>query len=346
MLRVGKAELQNIEKASKMKVASSFFVFALAASLGSAASADEYIIGEGVNPGEARNKPRLTVKVDGQSGGKTFSPDEASGMTVTCTIDVSGANQAYCSTGYHVYYSDRLSLTKNKLGNINVVPGADQEADNQALAFTNNNAPKEDPTVPEGWKGFFVSTAGNGNVGLDGTMWKFSFKLPDDLQGGEVFPIDILYKVADSAADMFASASPNSPESKNMEAYLFTKGIYTASNPNPFGVEGLPADADGYIAIAVPPPVVSNVVARQRWPWNGLVDVDYEIGGETKGFKAEISFDEQGGLSRHWTATNFLAGAEPTLNRGYNRATWDAKAAGATNVVTEVQATVKLLHEE
>ena len=131
-----------------------------------------------------------------------------------------------------------------------------------------------------------------------------------------------------------------------MEAYLFTKGIYTASNPNPFGVEGLPADADGYIAIAVPPPVVSNVVARQRWPWNGLVDVDYEIGGETKGFKAEISFDEQGGLSRHWTATNFLAGAEPTLNRGYNRATWDAKAAGATNVVTEVQATVKLLHEE
>lgn len=95
-----------------------------------------------------------------------------------------------------------------------------------------------------------------------------------------------------------------------------------------------------------PPPVVSNVVARQRWPWNGLVDVDYEIGGYTAGLKVEIEFDEQGGLSRHWTATNFLAGAEPTLNLGRNRATWDAKAAGATNVVTEVQATVKLLHEE
>ena len=76
------------------------------------------------------------------------------------------------------------------------------------------------------------------------------------------------------------------------------------------------------------------------------MDVDYEIGGYTAGLKVEIEFDEQGGLSRHWTATNFLAGAEPTLNRGYNRATWDAKAAGATNVVTEVQATVKLLHEE
>ena len=29
-----------------------------------------------------------------------------------------------------------------------------------------------------------------------------------------------------------------------------------------------------------PSPFVSNVVARQRWPWNGLVDVDYEVGGD------------------------------------------------------------------
>ena len=98
--------------------------------------------------------------------------------------------------------------------------------------------------------------------------------------------------------------------------------------------------------IKPPPPVVSNVVARQRWPWNGLVDVDYEIDIRTADCMVEIDFDEQGGLNRHWVATNFLAGAEPTLNRGHNRATWDAKAAGATNVVTEVQATVKLLHEE
>ena len=100
------------------------------------------------------------------------------------------------------------------------------------------------------------------------------------------------------------------------------------------------------VAIKPPPPVVSNVVARQRWPWNGLVDVDYDVDVRTTDVLVEIDIDEQGGLSRHWTATNFLAGAEPTLNRGYNRATWDAKAAGATNVVTEVQATVKLLHEE
>ena len=94
------------------------------------------------------------------------------------------------------------------------------------------------------------------------------------------------------------------------------------------------------------PPVVSNVVARQRWPWNGCVDVDYEIGGYTAGLKVQIEFDEQGGEGRHWTATNFLAGAEPTLTPGRNRATWDTTATGVTNVVTDVTATVKLVREE
>ena len=91
------------------------------------------------------------------------------------------------------------------------------------------------------------------------------------------------------------------------------------------------------------PPSVSNVVARQRWPWNGLVDVDYDIGGHTEGLKVEIEFDEQGG--RHWAATNFLAGAAPKLNPGRNRATWDTTADGATNITAEVKATVKLLKE-
>ncbi len=90
------------------------------------------------------------------------------------------------------------------------------------------------------------------------------------------------------------------------------------------------------------PPVVSNVVARQRWPWNGLVDVDYEIGGGTEGMKARISFAASD--SRSWTASSFLAGAEPSAEPGFHRATWDTKADGATNVVdAEVVATVTLV---
>ena len=88
---------------------------------------------------------------------------------------------------------------------------------------------------------------------------------------------------------------------------------------------------------------VSNVKARQRWPWNGLVDVDYEVGGYTEGLTARISFAEQGGAGRHWVATNFLNGATPSAEPGPHRATWDAAADGATNVAAAVVATVELV---
>ena len=105
------------------------------------------------------------------------------------------------------------------------------------------------------------------------------------------------------------------------------------------------AQADPFF---IPPPVVSNVVARQRWPWNGLVDVDYEVGGHESlltGLTARVSFAAADG--RSWTATNFLANAEPKAELGHNRATWDTKADGVTNVVAEhVTATVELLREE
>ena len=96
------------------------------------------------------------------------------------------------------------------------------------------------------------------------------------------------------------------------------------------------------------PPAVSNVVARQRWPWNGLVDVDYEVGGDTNllaGVTARITFEEriEGGTGRIWVASNFLAGAEPSVEPGPHRATWDTAADGLTDVVAEVKATVNLV---
>ena len=96
------------------------------------------------------------------------------------------------------------------------------------------------------------------------------------------------------------------------------------------------------------PPSVSNVVARQRWPWNGLVDVDYEVGGDTNllaGVTARITFEEQieGGTGRIWVASNFLAGAEPSVEPGLHRATWDTAADGVTDVVAAVKATVNLV---
>ena len=91
------------------------------------------------------------------------------------------------------------------------------------------------------------------------------------------------------------------------------------------------------------PPSVSNVVARQRYPWKGLVDVDYEVGGDTDGLAVRISFAEVG---HAWVATNFVAGHEPSAEPGHHRATWDTAAAGVTNVVAaEVIATVDFVQE-
>ena len=99
------------------------------------------------------------------------------------------------------------------------------------------------------------------------------------------------------------------------------------------------------VVIGPDPPSVSDVVARQRWPWNGLVDVDYTVGGDAAllaVLKARISFAAPDG--RSWVATNFLDGAEPSLEPGRHRATWDTKADGATNVVADgVAATVELV---
>jgi len=577
-------------------------------------SSDGNVVDENAHPDDALYKPVLTVTVDGKEGGRTFLLSEARGRAIDCTVKVSGANARYCATGLRVHHSDKLLLATNHLGRIAVEPG---EAVKQ-LARSN---PVEDPTAPAGMKGFFAATAGKANYGIDGTMWTFSFTLSDDVEPGDVLPIDIVFRASESGWDRFSCIEDNAA-GRNMEAYLFTKGIYTAVHTNAFAtgadvaacaaLAGIAGDADGYIAIAdpasvayplwvggvqvcetnkndilgdgtasfaesasggtlslsnatitathqfedewssgsntatvfsgegfdltisltgsnilqnadhplivdqghgygvrsqgdlaitgdgtlvagtnydgagirtdgnllideavvtahsgqdgirvggslaisnavvtacggsydgisggdgdiviadsvvtatgwagieadghtvavsgasvvtaeatwgdesewalcasalvlgdglaiaepaggafdggagcvldpatgkaalrvvigtPPPPFVTNVVARQRWPWNGLVDVDYEVGGSTNlfaGLEARISFAASDG--RSWIASNFLAGAEPSAEPGFHRATWDTKADGATNVVAaNVVATVALV---
>ena len=87
------------------------------------------------------------------------------------------------------------------------------------------------------------------------------------------------------------------------------------------------------------PPIVSNVVARQQWPWNGLVDIDYEIVGDSSGLKVEIDVAER---PKFFAAKTFVDEA-PSAAPGTHRVTWNAKADGATNVIAEVIATIKLL---
>ena len=78
---------------------------------------------------------------------------------------------------------------------------------------------------------------------------------------------------------------------------------------------------------------VENVTARQRWPWNNLVDVDYEITGAAAGeaFAIDVKAEWAGG-SKKAVATSFVT--EPIGACGVNRITWNF-GEDCPNVVAE-----------
>lgn len=82
---------------------------------------------------------------------------------------------------------------------------------------------------------------------------------------------------------------------------------------------------------------VLDVTARQRYPWNGLVDIDYSILGDARGLGLGVCVaDRQNGKT--FIATKFLA--EPSLAEGRHRITWDSKAENVDLISTNVIVTV------
>ena len=87
-------------------------------------------------------------------------------------------------------------------------------------------------------------------------------------------------------------------------------------------------------------PTVSDVTARQRYPWNGMVDIDYTISGDATGLKIEIGVeDRQNGKT--YFPTKFLS-ALP-VSAGRHRVTWSTEAEGVTIISTNVAVTVSLV---
>ena len=70
---------------------------------------------------------------------------------------------------------------------------------------------------------------------------------------------------------------------------------------------------------------ITGVTARQRWPWNSLVDVDFTIGGVAQGsaYYVDISATAAGG-DKKLCATTFVT--EPIASVGKNRIVWDLGA--------------------
>ena len=87
-------------------------------------------------------------------------------------------------------------------------------------------------------------------------------------------------------------------------------------------------------------PVVQNVTAKQRYPWNGMVDIDYEITGDATGMWLEVGVEDvQNGKT--YTPTKFLSALPVT--EGRHRITWSTEAEGVTIVSTNVAVTLSIV---
>ena len=85
---------------------------------------------------------------------------------------------------------------------------------------------------------------------------------------------------------------------------------------------------------------VTDVAAKQRWPWNNLVDVDFTVSapaGETYMVVLDASCDEG---ARKFSATTFLS--EPTAMNGANHVTWNFGADYPNVRADDIQVTVSL----
>jgi len=72
-------------------------------------------------------------------------------------------------------------------------------------------------------------------------------------------------------------------------------------------------------------PIVSDVTAKQRYPWNGMVDIDYTITGDATGMSLEVSVEDvQNGKT--YTPTKFLSLLP--VSEGLHRIIWSTEAEG------------------
>lgn len=89
-------------------------------------------------------------------------------------------------------------------------------------------------------------------------------------------------------------------------------------------------------------PEVSDVTARQRYPWNGLVDISYTISGDVAAMNnpsiAIMAKDNKSGCT--YLASTFEK--KPSLAAGTHVATWNPDADGLKINSTDVTFTVSL----
>ncbi|MBP3268274.1 MAG: hypothetical protein J6M07_08140 [Ruminococcus sp.] len=148
-------------------------------------------------------KPTLSVsKIDVKAA-------DAPSSVQTVNITINGADKNYSSTGFHVYFDERLTLVPNQWG------GAATKGAGVTMLSSESYS-----------KGncLFLTTAGSRNLGRDGVMWSFDVKLPADAKDGDIYPIKLAYEKGSITEDVFINA-PSEKDSRLMQAWIFTKGM-------------------------------------------------------------------------------------------------------------------------
>ena len=100
---------------------------------------------------------------------------------------------------------------------------------------------------------------------------------------------------------------------------------------------------EGPINPDVVPPVVSEVTAKQHYPWCGKVDIGYTVAGSTDGLQVKITVKDNTNDKTYEAKTFDVA---PTAATGAHTVVWDATADGVNKVSQNMVATVSLIVPE
>jgi hypothetical protein len=164
---------------------------------------DPYIL-EDIDPFDSPVKPTLSLSR------LELTLEEAEAEPVrTIDMTIKGANNKYAPTAIHINYDERLSL---------VMDGDFFAERGKAIAKL------DDVQFESGPHSFCLVTAGSSDCGKDGVMWSFTFRLPDDVKEGDVFPVCIEYQQKELTNDLFTNIN-NDRTGQLMEAWIFTNGI-------------------------------------------------------------------------------------------------------------------------
>ena len=85
---------------------------------------------------------------------------------------------------------------------------------------------------------------------------------------------------------------------------------------------------------------VTGVTAKQRWPWNNLVDVDFTVDAPAGEVYKVVLDAECAGGAKKFSAATFAS--DPTATMGANRVTWDFGADYPNVRAEDMQITVSL----